>query len=121
MARSSTTPSAPERVDGRPEMHLIQLLLPVYDNSGRPFMAAMYGAVRATLTDRFGGLTAYTRAPAEGLWKEGNGAPTRDEVVVYEVMAETLDKEWWSEYRAQLERPFAQEELVIRAQLIERL
>src|SRR5215213_2962887 len=102
-------------------MHLIQLLLPVYDNDGRPFAAAMYGSVRATLTERFGGLTAYTRAPAEGLWKEGSGAPTRDEVVVYEVMVETLDKNWWNEYRAQLERAFAQEELVVRAHLIERL
>ena len=102
-------------------MHLVQLLLPIYDNAGRPFAAGMYHPVRATLTERFGGLTAYTRAPAEGLWKEGDGRATRDEVVVYEVMAETLDRDWWASYRAELERTFEQEELVVRAQFIERL
>ena len=102
-------------------MHLIQLLLPVRDNAGRPFAASMYAPVRATLTERFGGLTAYTRAPAEGLWKENSGEATRDEVIVYEVMADALDREWWAGYRAELERIFAQEELVVRAQVIERL
>ena len=102
-------------------MHLIQLLLPVRDNAGRPFGPAMYASVRATLTERFGGLTAYTRAPAEGLWKENSGEATRDEVIVYEVMADALDRAWWASYRRELERMFAQEELVVRAQVIERL
>ncbi len=52
-------------------MHLVQILLPLADNRGRPFPAAMLGDVRRELTERFGGLTAFTRAPAEGFWEGG--------------------------------------------------
>ena len=102
-------------------MHLIQLLLPLYDNEGKTFPSAMFREIRTRLTERFGGLTAYTRAPAEGLWKEGGGEPKRDEVVVYEVMVDDLDRAWWAAFRAELEIRFAQQELVVRAQRFERL
>ncbi|WP_232472426.1 MULTISPECIES: hypothetical protein [Deinococcus] len=48
-------------------MHLVQLLLPLYDHTGRSFDPAQYVRIRQVLTERFGGLTAYTRAPAAGL------------------------------------------------------
>jgi hypothetical protein len=102
-------------------IHLVQLLLPLFDNAGRPFPAAHYTAVRDELTERFGGLTAYTRAPAQGLWQEPEGPPKRDDIVVYEVMTDTLDRDWWREYRRTLERRFAQDELVVRIQEVERL
>lgn len=102
-------------------MHLVQLLLPVYDNAGKPFPAAHYSAVRTELTEAFGGLTAYTRAPAEGLWEDSGGRSARDDIVVYEAMVEHLDRAWWSAYRARLERQFAQQELVARAIPVERL
>jgi hypothetical protein len=41
--------------------------------------------------------------------------------VVYEVMTEALDHGWWRRFREALERQFAQDELVIRAQIVERL
>ncbi len=102
-------------------MHLVQLLLPLYDNEGRRFPPAHYDAVRTELADRFGGLTAYSRAPAEGVWTEGEGPPAHDDVVVYEVMVDALDREWWRGFRADLERRFAQDELVVRAHAMERL
>lgn len=102
-------------------IHLVQLLLPLYDNAGRAFPAEHYTAVRDELTERFGGLTAYTRAPAQGLWQETDGPPKRDDIVVYEVMTDTLDRAWWRGYRRTLERRFAQDELVIRSQAVERL
>ena len=40
----------------------------------------------------------------------------RDDIVVFEVMAAELDKEWWDAYRRKLEHGFLQEEIVIRAQ-----
>jgi hypothetical protein len=110
--------------DPRPSMHLVQLLLPLRDNRGAPFPPAHYDAVRAALTERFGGLTAYTRAPAEGVWepdRADEAAPARDDVVVYEVMVAELDRAWWADYRASLERRFAQDELVVRAHAVERL
>lgn len=102
-------------------MHLVQLLLPVYDNAGRPLPTDAFAELRGALAARFGGLTAYTRAPAEGLWTEGGGPPARDDVVVYEVMADTLDRAWWARLRADLERRLDQQELVVRAHEVERL
>jgi len=101
--------------------HLVQLLLPLYDNAGRAFPAEHYTAIRDELTERFGGLTAYSRSPAQGLWQEPEGPPKRDDIVVYEVMTDTLDRAWWRDYRRTLERRFAQDELVIRSQTVERL
>ncbi len=102
-------------------MHLVQLLLPVYDPSGARFPQSYYDAVAHELTERFGGLTAYVRAPAAGLWQEETGRTRRDDIVVYEVMVEALEPAWWAAYRASLERRFAQEELVVRAQEMRRL
>jgi hypothetical protein len=47
-------------------LYLIQILLPLYDNAGAPLPRELYDDVREELTRRFGGLTAFTRAPAEG-------------------------------------------------------
>jgi hypothetical protein len=95
---------------------LVQLLLPLYGRDGAPFPRAQYDAVRHELTNRCGGLTAYTRAPAEGFWQPEPGEGTaRDDVVVFEVLDEAFDAAWWSAYRAALERRFAQDALVVRA------
>jgi hypothetical protein len=101
-------------------MHLVQLLLPLKDQDGKPFPRSQYRKIRELLTERFGGLTAYTRAPAEGLWDEGDQVAV-DDIVIYEVMVSELDRDWWREYRAGLEEAFEQDELVVRAQVIERL
>lgn len=101
-------------------MHLVQILLPLYDPEGVRFGREAFDGVARELTERFGGLTAYTRAPAAGLWKEG-GDTQRDDIVVYEVMVDALDRDWWSAYRRGLEERFRQEELVVRAQEIARL
>jgi hypothetical protein len=97
-------------------MHLVQILLPLYDNSGAAFPASHFRAVAAELTSAFGGLTAYTRAPAEGLWKEDGTGTKHDEIVVYEVMTDDLDESWWKDFRRRLERRFAQDSLVVRTQ-----
>ena len=96
-------------------MHLVQILLPLYDNDGQPLPREHFVAVRTELTERFGGLTAHTRAPAEGLWKDESDRTSRDEIVIYEVMAESLDPSWWKQYRGSLEERFRQETIVIRA------
>ncbi len=102
-------------------MHLIQILLPLFYYERQPLPSEEYRRVREELTTRFGGLTAYTRAPAEGLSKEGPHETTRDEIVVYEVMTDELDKEWWGAYRETLEERFHQENIVVRASLIQTL
>jgi hypothetical protein len=37
-------------------MHLVQLLLPLYDNSGNAFSETVFSGIRGELTERFGGL-----------------------------------------------------------------
>jgi hypothetical protein len=98
-------------------MHLIQILLPLYDNAGKRFGKQLYAKVRSELTERFGGLTAFTRAPAQGLWKDA-GKTKRDDIVVFEIMVEEVDADWWHGYRETLEKAFRQDEIVIRAQPI---
>jgi hypothetical protein len=99
-------------------VHLVQLLLPLYDNGGEPLPRSLYAAVRDELTERFGGLTAYTRAPAEGVWQDTTARRTRDDIVIYEVMTDELDTRWWADYRRELEVRFRQDALVARAQEI---
>lgn len=97
-------------------MHLVQILLPLYDNEQNPQPADQFRRVRKELTEAFGGLTVYTRAPAEGMWKLDDNHTTRDDIVIFEVMASQLDGAWWRNYRHELESRFRQEVIVIRAQ-----
>jgi len=96
-------------------MHLVQILLPVYDNDGHAFDAHEYVQLRSELADRFGGVTAYTRAPARCVWKDDAGETTRDDIVIFEVMTESLDREWWTGFRKDLETRFRQENVIVRA------
>ncbi len=97
-------------------MYLIQLLLPLHDNERNPFPQEQYTTVRSELTEHFGGITVYTRAPAVGLWKPNGSAPSVEDIVIFEVMSDDLDENWWRDYKRQLEERFRQEMLVIRAQ-----
>jgi hypothetical protein len=102
-------------------VYLVQLLLPLYDNEGNGFPADYFADVRRVLTERFGGLTTYSRAPAQGVWSDDDGPPRHDDIVVYEVMTDQLERAWWRAFRQRLEQQFAQDELVVRSQEIERL
>jgi len=95
-------------------MQLIEIFLPLSNNSGIPFGARYYRDVRKVLTNKFGGLTAFTRSPAEGSEKT-RGFERSDELVVFEVMAEKIDHDWWLEYRRALEAKFEQDRILIRA------
>ena len=99
-------------------MHLVQILLPVRDNEGKPFGPHPFEEVTWNLSKKFGGITAYSRAPAEGRW-ESSGKTQHDDVLVIEVMVETLDKSWWRDLRTQLEATFRQTRVIVRAQTIE--
>lgn len=102
-------------------MKLVQLLLPLFDNEGGAFPRNMFDAVRAELTVKFGGVTAYVRSPAVGLWEDDDGSIARDDVVLFEVMAEGLDRAWWQRYRGELEKRFSQDAIVVRIMEIDLL
>ncbi|MBE0596713.1 MAG: hypothetical protein IH614_05555 [Desulfuromonadales bacterium] len=102
-------------------MHLIQILLPLYDNDGNPFPATEFQRVRDELTERFGGITTYVRSPALGIWKETPETAVHDEIVTYEVMTERLDRAWWQAYRQELAGRYRQQWLVVRVSEVELL
>ncbi|HEX8722912.1 MAG TPA: hypothetical protein VF736_20000, partial [Pyrinomonadaceae bacterium] len=108
----------------RPEegrgLFLVEILLPLYDNGGRAFGREAFDRVSDELAARFGGVTAFRRSPAEGVWRDGGGE-SRDRVVVFEVMTVELNRAWWRVYRVELERRFRQEKMVIRATEFEEL
>lgn len=59
---------------------LIEILLPLAYNDGAPIPDELLDSVRGDLVAQFGGLTAFNRSPAEGIWVS-NDAPRRDEIV----------------------------------------
>ena len=102
-------------------MVLIEFFLPTFDNSGSRFPKEEFDRIRRELTGRFGGVTAFARSPATGLWADETGHVRRDELVSFEVMAESLDRNWWQTYREELSHRFRQQEIVMRASSFERL
>jgi hypothetical protein len=96
-------------------MFLIEILLPLNDNAGNPFSRDNYREVQEQLTGKFGGVTAYTRSPASGTWRDGRGATYRDDVVLFEVMAETLDAAFWQMLKGRLAEQFDQNDVIVRA------
>ena len=98
---------------------LVQLLLPLHDGGGRPYPSSSYLRVRQELTRLFGGITAYSRGPAEDGSVLGLTKQRGDDFVVYEVMAPRLEPGWWHAYRSELERRFQQRRIEVRAQAID--
>ena len=95
--------------------HLVQLLLPLADNAGRPFPDTILEGVKETLANRFGGVTAFERSPAQGIWAPDPARKQHDQVVTIEVMVDTVDNTWWKDFRERLERELNQEQIVVRA------
>jgi hypothetical protein len=102
-------------------LYLIEIFLPLYDNNKTPFATALFDRVRDELTEKFGGITAFQRSPAHGVWKKGSGRESHDEIVIFEVMAEQIDRRWWTKYRKDLESRFQQEKLVVRVSKVDLL
>ena len=94
-------------------MFLFQILLPLYAKNNRRISRAAFKNVNEELTRRYGGVTAYLRAPAEGQWVS-QGRKDRDQIVTIEVMTRSRDLRWWKRYRKTLEERFRQEHVIVR-------
>jgi hypothetical protein len=101
-------------------MFLVEVFLPITDNEGHAFPKSVFAALRRELTDKFGGVTSFNRAPAEGT-NESGGDVQQDDIIIMEVMTDALDRTWWSGFRKRLEKELRQEEILIRASSIEKL
>jgi hypothetical protein len=102
-------------------MQLVEILLPARDNAGVAFPKVTFQKVKNELTERFGGLTAFSRSPADGYWQDKSGDTHAEDMISLEVMADSVDEKWWKEFRRRLEVLFEQEEIIIRAHAIQRL
>ncbi|PZF78741.1 hypothetical protein DK847_02750 [Aestuariivirga litoralis] len=99
-------------------MRLVRFYLPLRDNAGGAFPARMFRAVEAELSGRFGGVTAHLQSPASGLWHDG-GEMHADDVVIFEVLTQDGDRDWWSAYRARLAHDFRQKSILMMLQPVE--
>ncbi|MBC7913706.1 MAG: hypothetical protein H7Y07_06245 [Pyrinomonadaceae bacterium] len=102
-------------------MQQIQIFLPLYNENGEAFSKHYYSSLKEDLTDKFGGITIYTRSPAIGFWKENETKIVKDEIIIYEIMAESVDKDWWQRCRNGLEKLFRQDQIIIRTWKMELL
>ena len=94
-------------------MRVFEIFLPLSFGDGQPVPAAVFELLKQELTEKFGGVTAFRRSPAEGLWRDSGGIE-QDKIVVFEVMTDKLEKAWWGEFRDRLEALFRQTEVLIR-------
>lgn len=102
-------------------MYLIQILLPTRTRDGKAVTHDTYARIRDELLARFGGLTAFTQSPAEGLWTNDQERTERDTIVMVEVMADTIDRYWWGAFRDRLQAELDQESVVIRVLEMEKI
>jgi hypothetical protein len=96
-------------------MYLVQVLFPLYDNRGRRLPKKLFDQVSRSLAEEHGGLTAYSRSPAVGLWNSHGKRLQRDDIVVYEVLAPRLNAKIWARRRKVWELAFKQDTILIRA------
>ncbi|MDP2358502.1 MAG: hypothetical protein Q8M31_20925 [Beijerinckiaceae bacterium] len=94
-------------------MQIVEVFLPLKTGGGATVTQDIVEGIVGGLADRFGGATAFTRSPAEGLWKESDSIQ-KDRIIIIEVMVETVDVGWWADYRSRLEAQFEQDEVLIR-------
>ena len=96
--------------DMDPSMSFIKLMM----IDAPDVLDAAIARLPSELTERFGGVTAFLRSPAVGAWQDPSGEVCRDDVYLYEVLADTLDRGWWRAYRARLVRQFSQDVILVR-------
>ncbi len=102
--------------------HLVQVLLPTHTRDRSLVAAEEFVRVRLELTERFGGVTAYTRSPASGLWRRDQDESIEsDQVVMVEVVVDRFDRQWWTGYREQLETRFGQDQVHARVLAMEQI
>ena len=94
---------------------LVQILLPRRSDGDTQARDAEFAQTRMELVERYDGVTAYLRSPAQGAWTGPDGQVERDEVVMIEVVTDTFERAWWRVYAEKLAERFQQDTIHIRA------
>lgn len=96
-------------------MFLIELLVPLNGSDGHALDRSAFERLKTELASRFGGVTAFLQAPAEGVWESPQSGTVEDRVVLFQVMVDDVDVQWWRSCRQELERELGQEEILVRS------
>ncbi|WP_276090387.1 inorganic diphosphatase [Pedobacter sp. JY14-1] len=92
---------------------LVQLFVPLNDRQGQPFPQQFYSKLSEELKERFRGVTVYSRAPAKGIWKRDAQDTELDELLIYEVLINARETEFWIDLKERLEQQLKQEEILV--------
>ena len=99
---------------------LVEIFLPITDNRGAPYPAEIFEALEEELAAKYGGVTAFARAPAQGRW-QNSGHQEQDDILILEVMTPNLYVVWWHGLRRRLEQTLRQKRILMRAQEVRKL
>ena len=83
-------------------MNIVEIYLPMTSNDGTPFTPDLFDRIERELTEKFGGVTAHRRAPAQGRWQSARETEV-DQIAIFEILVEAVDKDWWARYRRTLD------------------
>lgn len=95
-------------------MYLMQIFVPYGNSADGALREEPYMNLKQELTDRFGGVTVYSRAPVKGIWKPAPGQQEADDMIIYEVLLGKPDMSYWSSLKSRLEYIFQQQEILMR-------
>jgi inorganic pyrophosphatase len=93
---------------------LIQLFLPLKNEDGKSFPDKYFDNVKETLTQKFKGLSIYSKSPVNGRWENSKSNIEEDILLVYEIMTDRVDLSYWEKYKQLLQKQFKQDTIVIR-------
>jgi hypothetical protein len=110
---------ASNRHVGEMAMYLIEIFLPLSANDGRPIPSAEFEWALEQMVREWGGVTAFTRTPAQGLSFENGDQRVEDDIIVYEVMVDGVDRFWWQNFKRELEERFQQRVVLIRVTAVD--
>lgn len=97
---------------------LFEIFLPIKNDKGKPFPQRHFDSLREILVEKFGGVTLYQRSPVTGVWDNPEAAQEKDELIIYEVMADSGDEAFWTQLKVDLENKFKQVKIIIRSSSI---
>jgi hypothetical protein len=69
--------------------YLVEIFRPLADKAGETFPTEKFSRVVEELKRKFGGVTVYDRSPAKG-----KTITSSDDIVVFEVMTDDLERAW---------------------------
>lgn len=72
---------------------MVQLFIPYFD-ARQTVPNQPYNCLKEQLTGKFGGISMWEEAPVTGLWKSEEQSVQKDRLLIFEVLATTMDTDY---------------------------